>query len=97
MTGLQMLRDSIKSILNRNEQDIDRKYLEQKLQVYEKVADFTQEDCYILFDTGIFNDILIAYAVQALNNTGLSEHANDVRQEISNLLDSVGAEKIITS
>ena len=93
MVGLQLLRQSVEKILSEGG-DIDRQELEQKLKVYSACENFTQEDCNVLFDSGIYNDTLMAYCAKALQNVGLSDRAGEVRQELHTLLDTIGAEKI---
>lgn len=93
MLGLQLLSQSVEKILSEGG-DIDRQELEQKLKVYKACENFTQEDSYILFNSGIYNDTLMAYCEKALQNVGLSDRAGEVRAEIHDLLDTVGAEKI---
>lgn len=93
MVGLQLLRQSVEKILSEGG-DIDRQELEQKLKVYSACENFTQEDSYILFNSGIYNDIVTAYCEKALQNVGLSDRAGEVRQELHTLLDTIGAEKI---
>lgn len=93
MVGLQLLRQSVEKILSEGG-DIDRQELEQKLKVYSACENFTQEDCNVLFDSGIFNDTLTAYCEKALQNVGLSDRAGEVRAEIYHLLDTVGSSRI---
>ena len=93
MIAFQMMRDSIKNLLEKGG-DFDRDELGKKLKVYETVADFDQQDCNILFDSGIYNDTLMAYCEKALQNVGLSDRAGEVRAEIYHLLDTVGSSRI---
>lgn len=94
MIAFQMMVKGIQRLLNEGKVG-DPESLNRKLKVFETVSDFTQEDCNILYDSGVFNDITIAYALRALQEIGLGDRQNELSEMIKELFNTTNATDIL--
>lgn len=94
MVAFQLMAKGIRRILDEGKAE-DPERLERTLEIFETVGDFSQEDCNILYDSGVFNDITGAYAVRALQEIGLSDRADELLNAIKELHDTTTTDEIL--
>jgi len=94
MIAIDMQVKALEKILNEDDPAVDPEQVKKTLAVYKAIQGFDQSDLYILFDSGLFNDIVQSYTEQALIQCGLADKVDEVRQELSRLFDTVGSAEV---
>lgn len=96
MNGYKLLIDSYKAALEREDKSIDRDFIHAKIRSLEPFSERTNEEIVRMFDSGAFNDVLLAYCRVAMQNCHLDqEKINEVLEEVRWLLDTTGANEIL--
>ena len=91
MIGYQMMADSYRKLL---EQKRDT-FTEREIDTYDYLGRKPEDEKYILFKTGLFNDIARSYCKKAMENTGIpAEQVSEVLSELHYLFDTRSAKEI---
>lgn len=92
--GYLLMADSVKALLERGE--IEREEAERKIAVYSFLAECSEQQICDLFDSGVFNDIVINYVRHALDEGGASDTCSEkVLQKLKWFFDTVKSKDII--
>ena len=98
MIGYQMMADSYRKLLEQKRDtftESEIKEFEREIDTYDYLAKKPEDEKYILFDTGLFNDITRAYCKKAMENTGIpAEQVSEVLSELRSLFDTKSAKEI---
>lgn len=98
MIGYQMMADSYRKLIEQKRDtftESEIKEFEREIDTYDYLAKKPEDEKYILFDTGLFNDITRAYCKKAMENTGIpAEQASEVLSELRFLFDTKSAKEI---
>lgn len=98
MIGYQMMADSYRKLLEQKRDtftESEIKEFEREIDTYDYLAKKPEDEKYILFDTGLFNDITRAYCKKAMENTKIpAERVSEVLSELRFLFDTKSAKEI---
>lgn len=98
MIGYQMMADSYRKLLEQKRDtftESEIKEFEREIDTYDYLAKKPEDEKYILFDTGLFNDITRAYCKKAMENTKIpAEQVSEVLSELRFLFDTKSAKEI---
>lgn len=100
MIGYQMMADSYRKLLEQKRDtftESEIKEFEREIDTYDYLGRKPEHEKYILFKTGLFNDIARAYCKKAMENTGIpAEQVSEVLSELHYLFDTRSAKEIIS-
>lgn len=98
MIGYQMMADSYRKLIEQKRDtftESEIKEFEREIDTYDYLAKKPEDEKYILFDTGLFNDITRAYCKKAMENTKIpAEQVSEVLSELRFLFDTKNAKEI---
>ena len=100
MIGYQMMADSYRKLLEQKRDtctESEIKEFEREIDTYDNLGRKPEDEKYILFKTGLFNDIARSYCKKAMENTGIpAEQVSEVLSELHYLFDTRSAKEITT-
>lgn len=86
MGNYDIFIQSYEQFLDKDDADIDKKLIQQKINAMKTVNNKTPEEIRAIFNTGAFNDIVKDYFRKAMENCGIEERQiYDVMQELKRL------------
>ncbi len=87
MKGYKLNADAYEKVLEkeRNNMDVNEiKDFEEKIKLYNTLADFSEEDKFRAFDSSMFNSILKGYATKAMDS--FIENGSDEEKQAAEIL-----------
>ena len=98
MIGYQMMADSYRKLLEQKRDtftESEIKEFEREIDTYDYLGRKPEDEKYILFKTGLFNDIARSYCKKAMENTGIpADQVAVVLRELHYLFDTRSAKEI---
>ena len=95
MNGFKLQADAIRKVAD-NESDCDKAAMLAKADVYDILANLSQDQIYEIYNSSAFNDVTKAYAKKAMEHVGFDEEQiSAVLREIKFLHDTVSAGDIM--
>ena len=89
MNGYKVQLEAFKTLLERSGEDGDTQEIKDKIRVYETLANYEKDDKYIVFDSGMFNDIFKGY-VSLLMDQLKETYEADGETDKAKALETVG-------
>jgi len=88
----KMYRDMIENCKKNNNEDFTEG-LDERVRVYETLEGLKEGDQFIIFDSGIYNNVLLGYMNIVLSEIGHPELKDDARDALRYIIDTVSSEQ----
>jgi hypothetical protein len=94
MNGYTLMSDSYKMLMEQGE--IDKETAEKAIRIYDFLATCDKDDICKMVDSSAFNDIIRAFLVMAIENSGLDEESkNNVLNELRWIFSEKQAKEVL--
>lgn len=93
MNGYKLMADSYRKLLNEKTEGYDKKDIEANIKVFDILATFEDNDKYIAFDSGMFNEIFKGYVELLVKDIDNEEIKKDIIDRSGTILDTVNSKQ----